>query len=129
MTARSSSGVDQVVLARVLEALADLGDIEMQRRLWVHGSSTEMSDLNEVVSMLYDDSGLGDALLRRRQIFSIVIDDDLRRLDRHLRPYVAKWRDLSAAERALEIESENWSRLRVEAQRLLSEVQKFRLTD
>lgn len=55
-------GALPVQMRSVLDALQELGDIEMQRRRWNSAGQGEVSSLTESVESLFGDSGLGDEL-------------------------------------------------------------------
>jgi hypothetical protein len=66
----------------VEEALSELADEALQRRLWT--SSESPASYTEAVEQLYTDSALGDAL-ERGSAFSPRTDELLSRLDKALR--------------------------------------------
>lgn len=51
-----------IQLNGVIEALQELGDIEVQRRRWNSDGRGEVSSFSEAIESLYGDSGLGDEL-------------------------------------------------------------------
>jgi hypothetical protein len=65
----------------ILSSLDELGGIEHQRRVWIANGSSEMSSFIECFSILFDDSGLGDALDEGKVVFGEAIDSQLRELD------------------------------------------------
>lgn len=73
----------------VMSALQELVDQRYQRRVWIDGSTTELSSMTEATEALFSDSFLGDSLGKNVVTFSIVIDDDLRRLRSALRSSLA----------------------------------------
>lgn len=66
-------------------ALRELADAEYQQRVWVAGSLTEVSSMNEATAALFNDSGLDEALERNLVTFSPEIDAELRELRGMLR--------------------------------------------
>jgi hypothetical protein len=68
-----------VIDEHVEDALRELSDQDEQERLWLAHDSHEISSLDECVSRLFDDSGLGDAL-DRGAVCSPDIDAALRDL-------------------------------------------------
>ncbi len=51
-----------IYVSNLIECLKELSDAEFQRRVWVEGSGPEVSSLEELVSQLFDDTGLGDSI-------------------------------------------------------------------
>jgi len=77
---RLPSPTKSVNVEIILDALDELSDVVYQQRVWISGSSTEVSSMNEAVAALFNDSGL-DALLNRDLIaFSANIDGELKDL-------------------------------------------------
>ena len=72
--------VSDVVHALVEDALAELSDEGYQRRVWLAVDGPEVSSFIECVSRLWDDSGLTDAIDRRRGAYGAVVDARLRSL-------------------------------------------------
>jgi hypothetical protein len=68
-----------VIDEHVEDALRELSDQDEQARLWLARGGPEISSLDECVSRLFDDSGLGDAL-DRGAVYSSDIDAALRDL-------------------------------------------------
>jgi len=64
---------------KILDALRELANRDIQRRLWL-AESGEVSSLTEAMSSLFDDSGLARALERDEVVFGVEIDALLRRL-------------------------------------------------
>lgn len=77
----------QVLHDRVVEELDELGDEEVQRRLWWSAGDGDalVSSFTECVCGLFDDSGLGVALDHGASVFGAEIDEHLRDLRRRLR--------------------------------------------
>jgi hypothetical protein len=67
----------------VIEALRELSDEALQRRLW-QSAAGELSSFEECRCQLFNDSGLGMAL-DRGPVFADDIDADLRLLRREVR--------------------------------------------
>lgn len=63
----------------IIECLRELSDIDYQKRVWIVGAD-EVSDFNDVVAALFDDSLLEDALLKNEVTFTMEIDKNLRKL-------------------------------------------------
>jgi hypothetical protein len=127
MTAGKRSASVTVVVPRILEALRDLADRDFQHRVWIEGSATEVSSLNEVFSALFDDSGLRDALSRGQLVFSAELDEELSAFERRLKPIAHRLYSLPLSELAKEIEGTEWSAMRAEASRLLQKIGKCRV--
>jgi len=64
----------------IRESLQELTDVEYQRRVWVKGSATEVSSMDEAVAGLFNDSCLDIALKKNAVTFSPEIDKELREL-------------------------------------------------
>ena len=69
---------------KILDALRELADRDIQRRLWL-AESDEVSSLTEAMSSLFDDSGLARALERDEVVYGVEIDVLLRRLGKVIR--------------------------------------------
>jgi len=71
-----------VVHSHVIQALCELADEELQRRLWRSSGEggAEVSSFSECVSQLFDDSGLGVELDRGHLVFGEELDGRLRSL-------------------------------------------------
>jgi len=69
-----------VNLEIVRSALQELANVEYQWRVWVKGSATEMSSMNEATAALFNDSNLDIALEKNAVIFSPAVDTELREL-------------------------------------------------
>lgn len=80
-----SRALKPVLVEIVVSALRELADESYQRRVWVEGSKTEVSSMNEAAAALFNDSGLGEAIESSQVTFSQEIDADLRRLRGMLR--------------------------------------------
>lgn len=67
---------------QVLECLYELSDIEFQRRVWIRAEGYEESSITELISQLFDDTGLGDSLEKSGNgtVFSSKIDSILTEL-------------------------------------------------
>jgi hypothetical protein len=78
-----------VVIDIVMSALRELSDVEYQRRVWLGGSNTEISSMNEATAALYNDSGLDEALEKNQVTFSAEIDAELRQLRTSLQSNLA----------------------------------------
>jgi hypothetical protein len=74
-----------VVVEIVVSALRELADETYQRRVWVEGSKTEVSSMNEATAALFNDSGLDEAIEKNQVTFSQEVDADLKRLRAMLR--------------------------------------------
>jgi hypothetical protein len=105
----------------VLSALHELADASYQERVWIEGSTTEVSSLNEAVAALFDDSGLDVALEKNAVTFSAEIDACLRELRSALQTCLR--RQTRQATRDL-IQSLEWSLIRKKAAWLLAEIKK-----
>lgn len=71
----------------VKESLAELADVSYQERLWFGDAGELIGSLDEAMSQLFDDSGLGAALdagTADSPVFEPAIDANLRQLDRLL---------------------------------------------
>lgn len=68
-------------IASFLAGLADLADLQRQRRAWVLQDGTLVADPAELVSQVFDDSAVGDELDAGRAVFSPSADARLRELD------------------------------------------------
>lgn len=66
----------------VRECLRELADYEFQKRTWLASTGPEVSSFSELISQLYDDTGLGDALEGADLIFDARIDGILREIDK-----------------------------------------------
>jgi hypothetical protein len=77
----------RIVHDHVVDALQELADESMQRRLWFSTgeNGADVSSLIECRCRLFDDSGLGDALDRNEAAYTPSIDDRLRALRNALR--------------------------------------------
>ncbi|SHO57817.1 SCO4402 family protein [Vibrio quintilis] len=64
----------------IIECLKELSDIDYQQRVWIVGSTDEVSGFNDVVAALFDDSLLEDALLKNKVTFTMEADNKLRLL-------------------------------------------------
>jgi hypothetical protein len=67
---------------KVLDCLKELSDIEFQLRAWCAGGGREVSSFPELVSQLFDDTGLGAALERGGSTFGVEVDSLLLRIQR-----------------------------------------------
>lgn len=63
-----------VIDSTVEDALRELADALRQRELWMSSGEPEVSSLTECTSLLWDDSGLGDALEAGEVVYSPDID-------------------------------------------------------
>ena len=108
-----------VIEGIVISALRELSDERFQRRVWVVGSSTEMSSLNEATAALYNDSGMDDALEKNVTTFSEDTDQELRELRKMLKKALAQ-RSRSGTEAT--IGSSDWEAVRKKARRILEAV-------
>lgn len=126
MSDRLSTNTKTVVDELVLSAPQELADVDLQRRLWVCGSESEISSLNEVVSALYDDSGLLDALDRSSVTYSKSIDDDLKRLQEAIRPFVVRSSEMTGARIGELIETPEWKLVIASAKSILNAVEEGR---
>lgn len=108
------------VLVDIVEsALRELADSEYQRRVWVEGSTTEVSSMNEATAALFNDSGLDVALEQNRSGFSPEIEQELNRLRSMLRESLA-----AQAERGTSavIASTEWTAVLRTADQLLKKI-------
>lgn len=80
-----SRALKPVLVEIVVSALRELADEDYQRRVWVKGSKTEVSSLNEATAALFNDSGLDEAFESDQLAFSHELDADLKRLRDMLR--------------------------------------------
>ena len=62
----------------IIECLKELSDTDYQQRVWIVGSTGEVSGFNDVVAALFDDSLLDDALLTNKVTFTMEADNKLR---------------------------------------------------
>jgi len=69
--------MSQVLTEVVVEALCELADEELQRRLWTAAQGPEVGSFVEAASRLLDDSGLGDALDGGTEVFGEPADGTL----------------------------------------------------
>jgi hypothetical protein len=76
-----SGDVDWV---QVDEALAELSDVEYQRRVWLHPTPELVGSLTEAWEQLFDDSGLRWTLDREPATLDDSFVSLVRRLHRHL---------------------------------------------
>lgn len=100
----------------IRSALHELADADYQQRVWVTGSATEVSSMNEAAAALFNDSGLDEALETNSVTFSLGIDAELREFRGKLRSF------LHAQDRRgtlAVITSPDWSDLREKAGRIL----------
>lgn len=105
-----------VIESIIRGALRELADADYQQRVWVTGSATEVSSMNEAAAALFNDSGLDEALERNNVTFSPSVDTELRELRGMLHSC------LSAQARrgtVAVITSPDWSGLRNKAARIL----------
>ncbi|MGY5615385.1 SCO4402 family protein [Vibrio brasiliensis] len=64
----------------IIDCLNELSDTNYQQRVWIVGSTDEVSGFNDVVAALFDDSLLEDALLKNKVTFTTEADNKLRTL-------------------------------------------------
>lgn len=77
--------MNDIVHELVEDALRELADASYQRKLWLAADGPEVSSLEECISRLWNDSGLGLALDGSQPVvYSSEIDDHLRELRRVL---------------------------------------------
>ena len=74
-------------LPLIVNCLNELGDRNLQERLWTYASPGEFSSFVEAHEQLFSDSGLGDALDSTEGAFSAEIDERLRKLGVQLRRF------------------------------------------
>lgn len=65
-----------VDLKILFDALIELGDLDVQRKLWLPGGQ-EMSSFADAVERMFTDSGLGSAIDLGGVVFSAEIDHDI----------------------------------------------------
>ena len=68
----------------IVEALLELSDETLQRRLWLSTGEGEVSSFAEAICRLFNDSGLEHELDRGRTVFGPEIDDFLVRFGKSL---------------------------------------------
>src|SRR5690625_5144565 len=68
----------------VIECLAELSDIEYQMKAWISGMPSQATGFYDTISALFDDSALGEALIKNNVTFTYSIDEMLRLLDRKI---------------------------------------------
>jgi hypothetical protein len=78
--AAGTGGTRKIHVRMILSSLDELADQDHQRRVWIAGGSSEQSSFVECFSVLYDDSGLGDALDANKVVFGEAVDGRLREL-------------------------------------------------
>jgi hypothetical protein len=68
---------------KVIEGLGELADYDFQRRTWLSPAGPEVSSFSELVSQLFDDTGLASVLERNTgsSIFGKSADAALRELN------------------------------------------------
>lgn len=72
--------MSQVLDSVVREALAELANASYQQRVWLAAVGPEVGSLTEASEQLFDDTGLGDALERRVEVYGSETDEVLREL-------------------------------------------------
>jgi hypothetical protein len=100
----------------VRDSLRELSDADLQRQAWARGVEGILSDPEELVCQLFDDSGLGD-LLEKGVACSPHVDGLFRELDGMLATV-----DLAQGGRDL-TESEAWGAIRAMAMRILRAIE------
>lgn len=108
--------------ALVIDALRELSNLDFQERVWVHGSSTEVSSMNEVAAALFNDSGLDVALEKTPITFSPEADQELRQLRSMLQRAMQQQVELSTH---AVIQSAEWKRVRLSATRLIEVISRI----
>lgn len=74
--------INKIDKAKISVCLKELSDYEFQKRTWLATSGPEVSSFSELISQLFDDSGLSDALGNASgEIFNTQTDKMLRALD------------------------------------------------
>ena len=68
----------------IKESLAGIADARFQEAAWTSTAGPIVSSLQEDISQLFDDTGLGSDLDKGALVFTAEIDDQLRALDRAL---------------------------------------------
>lgn len=53
---------DTINKSQIYNCLRELADYEFQKRTWLASTGPEVSSFPELISQLFDDTGLGDAL-------------------------------------------------------------------
>jgi hypothetical protein len=114
-----SSAQKRIIEDIALSGLRELADAAYQERVWVKGSATEVSSLNEAVATLFDDSGLDVALEKNVVTFTPEIDAELRDLRSMLRACLNRQSRQTAEDL---INSSEWNLVRERAKRLLAKV-------
>lgn len=74
----------KIFIANLKTCLRELADINFQRRAWFAGDGTEISSFDELISQLFDDTGLSDVIddPSLQEIVGRAAADRLRDLDR-----------------------------------------------
>ena len=99
--------LSDAAFATLRSCLRELADPDFQQRVWVRGEGTEESGPSEVVSQLFDDTGLGDLLERsKRPVVSKEADPVLRELGSRIEKV-----DLRTDVREL-LDQQQWRRIR-----------------
>ncbi len=101
------------------DALQELSDIEYQRRVWIKGSESEMSSMDEAVAALFNDSCLDIAIEKNAVVFSPEIDRELRELRKLLQSSLYAQQIHGTAK---VIKSSEWKDVRNRAARILEEI-------
>lgn len=114
--------LDAVGRDAVLQCLRELADRDFQERVWLRGQGNEVSTPSELVSQLYDDTGLGDLLDDSKIAITPQADRLLAELRRVLHQF-----DLYSGAEALLAEPE-WLRVHELATQVMSVVAEERGT-
>ena len=69
----------------VIDSLRELADESIQRRRWLAPGGPEVSSFAEAFCQLFDDTGLGDAIQKKKPIFEPETDEGLLHLEGLLR--------------------------------------------
>jgi hypothetical protein len=74
------SGTTKIYMKMAMSGLDELGDAEFQQRVWVDGDPNVVSSFVECICTIFDDSGLGHALDRKKSVLDPAIDSYLLQL-------------------------------------------------
>lgn len=74
----------KLYIQNLKNCLAELADIDFQRRVWLSESKSEVSSFSELKAQLFDDTGLSDVIddLWLDSYFGKEIADKFRKLDK-----------------------------------------------
>jgi hypothetical protein len=105
----------EVVRELIENALREIADLEFQERVWIKGSISEMSSMNEATCSLFNDSNLDEALEKNQIVFNLETDNQLRNLQKMLNVSLKKQQEMGTA---AVIHSTEWNEIRDVASRI-----------